>query len=131
MIKRRMGHSFSGLLAHLSEANGDPSGQTSVPLGFQDFRHCNAELVLNEHNFTARDEAIVDVNVDGLADSAIQLEHRSGSKTEQIADVHVCAAKHGRDLDRHVEHGFKIGCRVRRRRGIVGSEWHHVDCACT
>ena len=88
-----------------------------------DFRHRHAELVLDQHHFAARDQAVVDVDVDRLADLAVELQHGAGPELEQLADVHAGAAEHGGDLHRHVEHRFEIGgaargvCR-RRRSGV-------------
>jgi len=35
--------------------------------------------------------------------------HRAGAELEQLADIHLGAAEHGRDLYRHVEHRLQIG----------------------
>src|SRR5690242_11579750 len=42
-------------------------------LSLDDFGHGDAEAVVDHHDFAARDQAIVDVDVDGLADLAIEL----------------------------------------------------------
>ena len=80
-----------------------------VAFGLDDFRHGHAELVLDQHHFAARHQAVVDVDVDGLADAAVEFEHGAGPELQQLADVHPGAAEHGRDLHRHVEHRFEIG----------------------
>src|SRR4051812_32416493 len=41
-----------------------------VPFGLDDFRHRHAELFLDQHHFAAGDQAVVDVDVDRLADLA-------------------------------------------------------------
>src|ERR1043166_4299123 len=93
-IRRRMAVSFQE--------------RTSGPLRLDDFRHGDAELVLDEDNFAAGDETVVDVDVDGLADLAVELEHLAGPEFEQVAYFHMCAPKYGRHFHRHVEHRFKV-----------------------
>src|SRR6266550_3464666 len=82
------------------------------------FRHGHAELLLDQHDFAARDQPIIDVDVNRLADLAVELEHCAGAEPQEIADIHAGAAEHGRDLHRHVEHGFEIGGAARRLPGI-------------
>src|SRR5439155_24209911 len=74
-----------------------------------DFRHGYAELVFDQDHLAARDQAVVDVDVDRLADAAIELEHGARPELQQLADVHLGAAEHGRDLHRHVEHRLEVG----------------------
>src|ERR1700740_1518218 len=74
-----------------------------------DFRHGDAELVLHQHHLAARHQAVVDINVDGLADPAVELEHGAGPEFKQIGALHLRAAEHGRDLHRHVEDRLEIG----------------------
>ena len=38
-----------------------------------DFRHGDAELVLDQHDLAARHQAVIDIDVDRLADAAVQL----------------------------------------------------------
>src|SRR5258707_6275711 len=90
------------------------SPSASRALGLDDFRHGHAELFFHQHDFAAGHQAVVDVDVDGLADLAVELEHRAGPELEQVADLHARAAEHGRDLDRHVEHRFEVGGDARR-----------------
>jgi hypothetical protein len=56
-----------------------------------------------------------------------------GPSFKQLADVHLGAAEHGRDLHRHVEHGLEVGRDARGlfvlvvgeivdRRGVRGVE---------
>src|SRR5579862_3716377 len=85
-----------------------PSWRPLGTLRPDDFRHGDAELFFDQHDFAARHQAVVDVDVDGLPDLAVELEHRARTKLEQIADVHAGAAEHGRDLHRHVKHRFEI-----------------------
>src|SRR5713226_1005982 len=80
-----------------------------VSFRLDDFRHGDTEFFFHQHDFAARDQAVVDVDVDRLADLAVELEHRARSELEQLADVHPGAAEHGRDLHRNVENGFEIG----------------------
>src|ERR1700722_3640810 len=74
-----------------------------------DFRHGDAELVFHQNHFATRYQPVVDIDVDRLADAAVDLEHGAGPEFQQFADIHLGTAEHGRDLHRHVEHGFQIG----------------------
>src|SRR6195952_3190724 len=74
-----------------------------------DFRHGYAELVFHQNHFAARHQPVVDIDVDGLADAAVEFEYGAGPELEQFADIHLGAAEHRRNLHRHVEHGFQIG----------------------
>src|SRR5262249_34539545 len=89
----------------------------SVPVRLDDFGHGHAELVLDQHHLAARHQAVVDVDVDRLADLAVELEHGAGTEVEELADVHVGAAEHRRDLHRHVEHRLEIDGAARGRLG--------------
>src|SRR5580704_16240198 len=77
--------------------------------GLDDFRHGHAELVFHQNHLTPRHQPVVDVDVDGLADAAVEFEHGAGSELQQLADIHLGAAEHRRNLHRHIEHGFQIG----------------------
>src|SRR5437016_6116929 len=74
-----------------------------------DFRHGHAELVFHQHHLAARHQAVVDVDVDGFADAAVEFEHGAGSEFQQFADIHLGAAEHRRNLHRHVKHRFQVG----------------------
>src|SRR5438270_4120164 len=123
-IRRRMGFGPSWY----SAARG------SAPLRLDHFGHRDAQLLFDQHDFTARDEAIVDVDVDCLADLAIELEHRTGAEPQQVADIHAGAAEHGRHLYRYVENRFKIRgtarglAAIRHERGFIRSR-HHLGIA--
>src|SRR6204780_3295225 len=71
----------------------------SQPLRLDDFRHRHTELFFHHHDFAAGHQAVVDIDVDRLADLAVELEHRTGPELEQVADIHARPAEHGRDLD--------------------------------
>ncbi len=75
--------------------------------------HGHAELVFHQNHFAARYQAVVDIDVDGFADAAVEFEHGAGAELQQLADVHLGAAEHRRDLHRHVEHGLEVGCDAR------------------
>ena len=62
------------------------SNRALVLFGLDDFRHGHAELVLDQHDFAARDQAVVDVDIDRLADLAVEFEHGAGAELEQVAD---------------------------------------------
>src|SRR5580658_6557609 len=74
-----------------------------------DFSHGDAELVFHQNHFATRDQPVVDIDVDRLADAAVELEHGAGPELQQLADIHLGTAEHRRNLHRHVEHGFQIG----------------------
>src|SRR5215213_3882179 len=86
------------------------------PFRLDHFRHGDAKFLLDQHDFAARHQPVVDVDVDRLADLAIEFEHCTRAESQQVADVHPGAAEHGGDLHRHVEHRFEIG---RPARGIA------------
>src|SRR5262245_56145295 len=50
-----------------------PSARMNSPSGtycLDNFGHCYAKLVFHQHHLAARDQAIVDIDIDGLADTA-------------------------------------------------------------
>src|SRR6185437_2526549 len=79
-----------------------------LPLRLDDFRHGHAELVLDENDLAARDQTVVDVDIDGFADLAVELEHGARAEAQQFADLHAGAAEHRGHLHRHVEYGFEV-----------------------
>src|SRR3954464_9972821 len=81
----------------------------SAAFRLDDFRHGHAELVFHQNHLAARHQAVIDVNVDGFADSAVELEHGTGSKLQQLPHVHLGTAEHRGNLHRHVENSFEIG----------------------
>src|SRR6202030_1396293 len=83
--------------------------KASGALGLDDFRHGHAKLVFHQNHLAARHQTVVDVNVDGFADAAVEFEHGAGPEFQQLADIHLRAAEHGRHLDRYVEHSLQIG----------------------
>src|SRR6267378_2318419 len=83
--------------------------RTSGAFRLDDFRHGHAKLVFHQNHLAARHQPVVDVDVDGFADAAIEFEHGPGAELQQFADIHLGAAEHCRDLYRHVEHGFQVG----------------------
>src|ERR1700731_4600340 len=74
-----------------------------------DFRHGHAELVFHQNHLAARHQPVVDVDVDGFSDAAVEFEHGAGPEFQQFANIHLRAAKHGRDLHRNVDNGFEVG----------------------
>src|SRR5476651_840001 len=79
---------------------------------FDDFGHRHAELVFDENDFAAGHQAVVDVDVDRLADLTVEFKHGAGSDLEQVADLHARTAENGRDLHRNVVDGFEVGGRA-------------------
>src|SRR6476659_2403740 len=80
-----------------------------VAFRLDDFRHGHAKLVFHQHDFTARHQAVVDVDVDRFTDASVEFEYGAGAELEKLADAYFGAAGHRRDLHRHVEHGLEIG----------------------
>jgi hypothetical protein len=78
------------------------NGRLTHDLGERD-----AQRVVDQHDFAAGDQAIVDEDVDRLADAAIELDHGARGQVEQLADRHAGTAKHCLDLDRHVVDGLE------------------------
>src|SRR5215212_7615585 len=75
-IRRRMGFGPSWY----------PATSYSAPLRLDHFGHRHAELLLDQHDFAARNEAVIDVDVDRLAHLAVELEHGAGAEPQQVAD---------------------------------------------
>ena len=63
----------------------------------------------NPLRLAARDQAVIDVDVDGFPDLAVQLEHAARAELQQLGDRHRRAAQHRRDRHRHVEDGRQVG----------------------
>src|SRR5580700_5715655 len=66
----------------------------SAAIRLDDFRHGDAELLLDQHHLAARHQPVVDIDVDRLADPAIELQHGAGGEIEKIADVHAGPPQH-------------------------------------
>src|SRR5476649_2874270 len=60
-----------------------------------DFRHGDAELVFDQNDFATRYQPVVDIDVDRLADAAVELKHGTGPELQQFADIHLGTAEHG------------------------------------
>jgi len=75
---------------------------------FDDFRHGHAEPVLDEDDLAARDKAVVDIDVDRLADLAVELDDGTAAELEELADLHGGAPEDGGDLHRDVVDGLEI-----------------------
>src|SRR3954452_23798891 len=89
---------------------------TLMAFRLDDFRHGHAEFVFHQHDFAARHQPVVDIDVDRFTDAAVEFEHGAGTELQQLADIHLGAAEHRRDLYRHVEHGLQVG---RDARGLL------------
>src|SRR5262245_49691637 len=74
-----------------------------------DFRHGHTELVAEADDLAARDQAVVDVDVDVLADLAVELEHGAAAEPQQLAHRQVGRSQHHRDLHGDVVHGREVG----------------------
>src|SRR5690242_2035427 len=84
-------------------------GNALAAVRLDDFCHGHAELVLDQHDFAARHQAVVDVDVDGFADAAVEFEHGARTELKQLTDIHLGTAEHGGNLHRHVEHSLEVG----------------------
>src|SRR6202035_5468622 len=104
-MRSRMSVSCSSVRARQARYRQRASGAFRL----DDFRHGDAELVFHQNHFATRNQPVVDIDVDRLADPAVELQYRTGSELQQFADIHLGTAEHGRNLHRHVEHGFQIG----------------------
>src|SRR3979409_1388128 len=45
-----------------------------------DFRHGHAELVFHQNHFAARHQAVIDIDIDGFADAAVELQYGAGTE---------------------------------------------------
>src|ERR1700737_5386895 len=61
-----------------------------------DFRHGHAHVVFHQNHFAARHQPVVDVDVDGFADAAVQFGHGAGPEFQQFADALFRGAEKGR-----------------------------------
>src|SRR3954464_14343191 len=78
-----------------------------------DFRHGYAEFVFHQNHLAARHQPVVDVDIDCLADAAVEFQHGAGAELQEFADIHLGTAEHRGNLHRHVEHRFEVGCDAR------------------
>src|SRR3977135_1237439 len=83
--------------------------RASAAFRLDDFRHGHAKLVFHQNHLSARHQPVVDIDVDGFADAAVEFEHGAGAELQELADVHLGAAERRRALHRHVEHRLEIG----------------------
>src|SRR5436190_20959239 len=74
-----------------------------------DFRHGHAQALVDDDDLAASDQTVVDVDVDGLADLAIELQHRTGAQLQQLRHRQAGAAQDRGDVDRDVEDGRQVG----------------------
>ena len=62
-------------------------------------------LKVHHDHLAAGHQAVVHVDVDGLAHLAVQLHHRAAAQLQKLADLHGGLAQHRRDLDRRLPAG--------------------------
>src|SRR5581483_4065906 len=62
----------------------------------------HAELVVDDHDFAARDERAVDEQVDGAVGRAVELDHVADGQAKQVAHAEAGAAEHGGHRHLHV-----------------------------
>src|SRR5258708_4799263 len=87
----------------------------STAIRLDDFGHRHAQPVVDDHDFAARHQPVVDIDVDRLADLAIELDDGAAAELQQLAHLHGRAAEHRRDL-----HGNVINCTELARTGATG-----------
>src|ERR1700749_5245611 len=75
---------------------------------FDDFRHGHAETFFDQHPPPARDETVIDIDIDGFADLTVEFDDRALTELQQLAHFHRGLAQHGGDRHRHIEHGFEV-----------------------
>src|ERR1700732_2423102 len=80
---------------------GCPGGRLG-PFGLDDFRHGDAEALVDDDDLATRYQAVVDVDVDRLADLAVELDDGAAAQLEELADLHGGASEDGGDLYRNV-----------------------------
>ena len=53
-----------------------------LPIGLDDFRHGDAETVFENHDFTTRNQTIIDVNVDCLTNLTVEFHDRAAPQLQ-------------------------------------------------
>src|SRR5512138_1487981 len=74
----------------------------AAAVDLDDLRHGDAEVFFHHHDLATGDQPVVHVDVDRLADLAVQFDDGAAAQLQQLADLHVGLAEHGRDLDGNV-----------------------------
>src|SRR5260221_3264272 len=72
------------------------------PVGLDDFRHRDAETLVDDDDLAAGHQAVVDVDVDRLADLAVELDDGAAAQLQKLADLHGGASEDGGALHRNV-----------------------------
>src|SRR5690606_8276066 len=75
--------------------------------------------VFDDYDLAAGDQPVVDVDVDRLADLAVELDDRAAAELEQLADLHGRLAEHRGDLDGDVVDRLQLLGVARRGRAIL------------
>jgi hypothetical protein len=79
---------------------------------FNNFRHGNAQLVINDNHLAAGNQIVVDINVYRLADFAVEFDNRPFVQLQQLTDLHLAFAENGRNLNRNIINGFQVAGRT-------------------
>src|SRR5690606_34357430 len=66
------------------------------PVGLDDFRHRDAKPVFDDDNLAARDQAVVDIDVNRFTDFPVEFDDRAAPELQKLADPHPRLAEHGR-----------------------------------
>src|SRR6266852_1773680 len=72
------------------------------PVGLDDFRHRDAETLVDDDDLAASHQAVVDVDVDRLANLAVELDDGAAAELQKLAHLHGGAAENGGNLHRDV-----------------------------
>src|SRR5690606_33888357 len=103
-IKRRMSSSLSFFRRRLSAARAATASSGRL----DDFGHGDSQPALDENDLAAGDQAVVDKDVDGFTDLAVELDHSAHVHAQQVGDRHARAAENHRKPHGHVEHGLEV-----------------------
>jgi hypothetical protein len=79
-----------------------------LSITLDDFGHCHAKPILDENDFASRDETVIDEDIDGFADLAIEFNNSAGGDLEKISHTHPGIAKNGGDNNRNIKDLFQI-----------------------
>src|SRR3546814_840076 len=65
----------------------------AAAIGLDDLRHGDAEVLLHHDHLTTGDQPVVHVDVDRLADLAVEFDDGAAAELQELADLHVGLAE--------------------------------------